>query len=380
MDFRVPGHENFLPSGSESRSTMQLLERLCNLPGVSGYEHEVQAVVWDELKHCADEVWRDRVGNVIALKRGSGGRRLRNRDGAERPIRLLYAAHADEIGMMVSHIDEEGFLRFRAIGGLDPRTLVSERVVVHGTRGGERKLHGVIGPQAGWLGTPEDRKRVFPIDELYIDLALPSSEVCSAVEIGDIVTLAAEFAHLNERVVVGRNFDDRMGVYCLIEAMKRIEHAPVDVYAVSTVQEEVGVRGVPTAAHAIEPDVALAIDGSLPGDTPYARPDQRQSQLGKGTGIYLMDNRTIGNAGLVRTLITTCESHGISYQRNLGGGTDASEIQRRGYGAWATTIGAPTRYMHSTVQLCHLDDVEATIALLSAFPKMVPDMLPTDWI
>ncbi len=251
--------------------------------------------------------------------------------------------------------------------------------MVHGSRGEGRKLNGVIAPQAGWLGTQEDRERVFPLRELYIDLALPAAEVRAAVEVGDVVTLAAEFDSLNERVVVGRNFDDRIGVYCLIEAMKRVDKPPVDIYAVSTVQEEVGVRGAPTAAHAVAPDLAVAIDGSLPSDTPYARDEERQCFLGGGTGIYLMDNRTIGNPELVRGLIATCEARGIPYQRNLGGGTDASEIQRRGLGAWATTIGAPTRYMHSTVQLCHLDDVEATIALLSTFPETAAQMLPPDW-
>ncbi len=358
---------------------MDLLERLCNAPGVSGFEAEAQAIALSELKACSDEVWRDRLGNVIALKRAVGGRRIRERDGSERPIRLLYAAHIDEIGMMVSHIDTRGFLRFRTIGGLDPRTLVSERVVVHASRQG-KQLNGVIASQPGWLGTPEDRNRVFPIHELYIDLGLPFEKVRALVEVGDIVTLAAKFAYLNEEVVVARNFDDRMGVYCVIEAMKRIDKPSVDVYVVSTVQEEVGVRGVPTAAHAVAPDVAVAVDGSLPSDTPYAREDEKQCILGEGTGIYLIDNRTIGNPELVRGLMTTCERRGIAYQRNLGGGTDASEIQRRGLGAWATTIGAPTRYMHSTVQLCHLKDVESTIALLSAFPEDVSHMLPPEWV
>ncbi len=359
---------------------MDLLAKLCNAPGVSGFEGEAQDIAYEELKACSDKIWKDRLGNVIAVKYAASGRRIQEADGSERAIRLLYSAHIDEIGMMVSHIDDEGFLRFRAIGGLDPRTLVSERVVVHGTRAKPQKLKGVIAPQSGWLGSPEDRQRVFPISELYIDLALPSAEVHEAVEVGDVITLAAEFSSLNDRVVVGRNFDDRMGVYCLIEAMKRLHDPQVDVYAVSSVQEEVGVRGIPTAANVIAPDIAVAIDGSLPSDTPYARSEERQCKLGGGTGIYLMDNRTIGNPQILRGLFSTCEKHGIAYQRNLGGGTDASEIQRRGLGALATTIGAPTRYMHSTVQLCHLDDIEATIRLLSTFPNEAANILPSDWI
>lgn len=351
---------------------LDLMRRLVDTPGLSGFEDAVQAIVYAELEPHADEIWRDRLGNVIAVKRAT-------RANADPPRRLMYAAHADEIGMLVKHVDDAGFIRFQAVGGLDPRTLVSERVVVHATKAGDRELKGVIAPQAGWLGTPEDRERVFKVPELYIDLGLPGETVRSLVHRGDVITLAATFDLLNDDVVVGRNFDDRIGVYAMVEAFKRLKDPSVDVYAVSTVQEEVGVRGVPTAAHAIQPDIALAIDGSLPSDTPYAAPEERQCALGHGTGIYLIDNRTIGTPGLVRALMDVCEQHGVPYQRNLGGATDASEIQRRNLGAWATTIGAPTRYMHSTVQLCHLADVEATIALLAHFPTHAAGILPADW-
>ncbi len=349
-----------------------LLQRLSDAPGVSGFEGEAQRIAYEELARHADEVWRDRMGNVIALRKARRGARAPTR-------RLLYAAHVDEIGMMVSHVDDEGFVRFRAVGGLDPRALPSQRVVVHGTKAGEKALKGVIATQAGWLGEEADRQRVFPVKELYIDLGLPGPAVRDLVHVGDVVTFAAGFESLNDDVVVGRNFDDRVGVFCLIEAMKRLEDSDVDVYAVSSVQEEVGVRGIPTAAHAVQPDIAVAIDGSLPSDTPYAVAVERQCELGAGTGIYLMDNRTIGSAGLLAGLFETCESRGIPYQRNIGGATDASEMQRRNLGAWATTIGAPTRYMHSTVQLCHLADVEATVRLLAAFPQHAAALLPPDW-
>ncbi len=351
--------------------SMDFLAELCNVPGVSGFEEEAQQLVWRELAGSADEIWRDRMGNVIAVKRAT--------DRSQPVRKLMYVAHVDEIGMMVSHIDDEGFISFRAIGGLDPRTLPSERVIVHGTKAGAQKLKGLIAPQAGWLGTEADRNRVFPVSELYIDVGRPASEVNELVEVGDVVTFAARFEELNEQMVMGRNFDDRMGVYCLVEAMKRLQPSNVDVFAVSSVQEEVGVRGVPTAAHVIEPDIALAIDGSLPSDTPYAKHVQRQCDLGQGTGIYIMDNRTIGNPGLIRALVDTCGKEGIAFQRNLGGATDASAIQRAGKGAWATTIGAPTRYMHSTVQLCHRADIEATIQLLAAFPRYAAAALPGDW-
>jgi endoglucanase len=353
---------------------MELLQKLSDIPGVSGFEDAAQDLVFEELAPHADEIWRDRLGNVIACKRASN----RTSAGGRVP-RLIYAAHVDEIGFMVTHIDDEGFLRFAPIGGFDARTLMSQHVLVHGTRGGSHTIKGVIAPQPGWLASDEDRKRVFGIKELLIDLGRPAKEVVDAIQIGDVISLAATFDYLNEEVVTGRNFDDRIGVYCMVEAMKRTKSPSVDVYAVSTVQEEVGVRGIPAAAAAIEADIGVAIDGSLGTDVPYAQSHERQGVLGSGTGIYLMDRLTIGSPKLVRFLIDLCERQGIPYQRNIGGGTDASVIQRTGLGALATTIGAPTRYMHSTVQLCHLRDIEATIALLAAFAECAVELLPEDW-
>ncbi len=350
---------------------MELLRELSNTPGVSGYETPAQSIVREELGALADEVWTDRLGNLIAVKRAKAG--------AGKPRKLLYAAHIDEIGFMVSHIDERGFLHFHPVGGFDARTLPSQRVTIHATAGEGGPLQGVIAPQPRWLASDADLQRVIPLEELFIDTGLSGPDIQSRVNIGDVVSLSKEFEVLNNTVVTGRNFDDRIGVYCLIEGFRRIKDPTVDVYAVSTVQEEVGTRGIPTAAHAIEADICVAIDGALPADIPFAASYQEQCQMGGGTGIYVMDKRTIGDPELLRALYATCETHGIPYQRQLGGGTDASIVQRTGLGAKATTIGAPTRYMHSTVQMCDMRDVEATIALLAAFPQHAADLIPPDW-
>ena len=352
---------------------MDLLARLSNVPGVCGFEHEAQKLVADELRPHADELWTDRMGNVIALRRA-------RKPSREKPFRLLYAAHVDEIGFMVSHIDERGFIFFVPIGGFDARTLPSHRVTVHGTAGGRTtRLEGVIPVKPGWTTDEDDRKRAIPIDELYIDTGLPAERVKAVVQVGDVINLSKQFEALNDEIVTGRNFDDRVGTYSLVESFGRITDNTVDVYAVSTVQEEVGVRGVPTAAHAIGADICVAIDGSLPSDIPFAKPHREQCPVGRGTGIYLMDNRTIGDRDLLRGLMETCERHGIPYQRNIGGGTDASAVQRAGLGAKATTIGAPTRYMHSTVQMCHVRDIQATADLLAYFPRYAHEILPEDW-
>ena len=335
---------------------MELLRILSDTPGVSGFEEQVQQIVALELESVSDKVWTDRIGNVIGLKRATTA------EGAT-PLKVMIAAHADEIGFMVKHIDKEGFVRFAPIGGFDPRTLIAQRVIIHG----KEEVKAVIAPKPNWILRGEERNKVLEIPDLIIDAGLSREEIDGVVSVGDAISLAQPFEELNDRVVIGRNFDDRVGVYTMLEAMKRVRDCQVDVYAVSTVQEEVGLRGVPTAAYAIDPDIGIAIDGSLASDIPYAKEEDRHCTMGGGTGIYVMDSRTISDRKLVGFLVQLAEEHGIRYQMNLGGGTDASIIQRHRTGARVCTIGAPTRYMHSTAQLCHKDDIENTIRLLVAF-------------
>lgn len=352
---------------------IDLLERVSNIPGIPGFEHDAQALVAEELRPYADEIRMDRMGNVIAIKRAE-------KPSREDPYRLLYSAHVDEIGFMVTHIDDQGFLAFAPVGGFDARTLPSHRVTIHGTAGAQpQTLEGVIPTKPGWMTDEEDRKRVIPITELFIDTGLPAEKVRAVAQVGDAISLSKRFEVLNDEIVTGRNFDDRIGTYALIEAFRQIKDNTVDVFAVSSVQEEVGVRGIPTAAHAIAPDICVAIDGSLPSDIPFARPNQMQCPIGGGTGIYLMDNRTIADRDLLQGLMETCRRHEIPWQRNIGGGTDASAVQRAGLGAKATTIGAPTRYMHSTVQMCHVRDIDATADLLAHFPRYAHEILPESW-
>jgi endoglucanase len=264
---------------------------------------------------------------------------------------------------MVKHIDRDGFVRFMPIGGFDPRTLVAQRVILHG----QRDVKGVIAPQPNWILNEKDRQKVLDIKELIIDTGMDRETISNLVSIGDVISLAQSFDKLNDDVVIGRNFDDQVGVYAMLEAMKRIDECQVDIFAVATVQEEVGLRGVPTAAYAIEPDVGIALDGSLASDVPYAKEEEKHCIMGAGTRIYVMDSRTISDRKLVNFLKQLAQKEGIKTQINLGGGTDASIIQRHRTGARVCTIGAPTRYMHSTVQMCSVEDIESTIELLVAF-------------
>lgn len=333
----------------------KLLEQVCNTPGVSGFEDPIQAVVEETLRPRCDSVHRDRMGNVIGLKKAS------NAPPGERPLRVVLAAHADEIGMMVKHIDADGFIRFEPVGGLNAQAIVSQRVIIHG----RKTVNGVIVP------TKEDKPPA--MKDMLIDVGLSRDEACEWLEVGDVVTFAQELVRLNDKVYMGRNFDDRLGTYCLLEAMNQLGSTKADVYAVSTVQEEKGVRGMPVAAFAIKPDVGLAIDGAPTWGAHIGR-HENICTLGGGTGIYLMDGLTIGDRRLLRFLFDLCEKHNIPYQRSIGGGTDASAIQRTRTGALATTVGPPIRYMHSTVQLAHADDIDATTRLLVAFLQNVNEL------
>lgn len=337
--------------------TVELLRRLSNTPGAPGFEQDVQEIVREVLGPICDEIRTDRMGNLIGVRKAT-----RPAESGNTP-RVIVAAHADEIGMMVKSIDEAGFVHPHPLGGLHRPSMVSQLVVVHG----REPVNGVVVPRVANGLPPSPRtQEVQELDEMVIDVGLPAADVQALIRVGDPITFAQEFAVLNDDVYAGRNFDDRIGTYCLLEAMSRLGDTAVDVFAVSSVQEELGVRGMVPAAHAIEADAGIAIDGSLCLD-PYSRPHDQTCVLGEGTGVYVMDDRTVGSPELVALLFDLGRRHGIATQANIGGGTDASAIQRASIGALATTVGAPVRYMHSTVQLCHRADIEATIELIRVF-------------
>jgi putative aminopeptidase FrvX len=328
-----------------------LLRRIASAVGVSGFEDAVQEVVASELAGCCDDVWRDHLGNIFALKRAQAWP-----NNGQRRLRLMIAAHADEIGMMVKHITDKGYIHFVQMGGLSPMVVQSQRVVIHG----RERVRGVVAPRL----CPENTEPC-KLEDLLIDTGLSKSEVEALISPGDIITFDADVSLFNGKTWVGRNFDNRIGTYCLVEAMRQVGETSVDVYAVSTSQEEVGLRGARPASFSVAPDIGIAIDGSM-ARMAYVADHENICELGKGTGIYVLDKLTIGHPKLVRGMIDLCAERGIACQRNIGGATDASAIQQSRAGVISTTIGAPVRYMHSTVQLCHADDIDATVALLVA--------------
>lgn len=328
----------------------KLLRKIGDAPGVSGYETPTQDIAADVLKKCCDTVTRDYLGNVIAVKKATKGL-----SKGKKPIRVMLAAHADEIGMMVKHINAKGYIHVIQLGGLNAQVVESQRVIIHG----KKAVRGVVVPKSGG-----DKPAV--LADLLIDTGLSKKELDKKIAIGDVITFESDTSVLNGKMWVGRNFDNRIGTYTLLETMRKLGDTAVDVYAVSSTQEEVGLRGGRVAAFACDPEIGIAIDGSMTRGA-YVADHNNLCEPGKGTGIYMVDNLTIGHRGLVEYLCTTAEKNKIAYQRNIGGGTDAKAIQQNRCGVIATTVGAPVRYMHSTVQLCHADDMDATVDLLVKF-------------
>jgi endoglucanase len=338
---------------------LNLLKKLCETPGISGYEERIQKVIKEELEKITDEVKIDKLGNLIGIKKA---KKLSSKPA---PKKVMIAAHMDEIGFMISFVDKDGFLRFAPVGGFDPRTLIAQRVVVHGAK----DIGGVIGSKPIHILSEEERKKPPKIKDLFIDVGLKKDEVSKIVKTGDFVTLDRNFKELNDKVITAKAFDDRVGVYVMIETLKRIKDCYVDIYAVATVQEEVGLRGAIVSSFSVEPDVGIALDVTIASDIPGTKEEEMVTTLGEGTAINLMDSHTISNKKLVNFLRKIAEENKIKYQTDilLAGGTDAGAIQRSKSGVPACTLSIPTRYVHSVVEMCHKEDIENSIKLMSKF-------------
>ncbi|MGB3617615.1 MAG: M42 family metallopeptidase [Catalinimonas sp.] len=342
-----------------------LLERLCRTPGAPGFEHRVRRAVEEEVAPLVDDTWTDSLGNLIALKKGSN-----NPEG----LKVMVAAHLDEIGFIVTHIDDDGFVRFHPLGGFDPKTLVAQRVIIHG----KKDLLGVMSSKPIHVMTPEERKTPPQIKDFFIDLGMPPEEVRRVVSVGDAVTRERELIELGQ-CVSGKSLDNRVSVFVLIEALRQLERAPYDVYAVFTVQEEVGLRGVSVATHAIEPDFGIALDTTVAYDLPGAQPQERVTSLGAGAAVKIMDASAICDYRMVRFLKQIADQYALQWQPEVltAGGTDTAGLQRQGRrGAIAGAISIPTRHLHQVVEMAHKADIDAAIQLLA---NALGDIAEYDW-
>ena len=333
------------------KTNVSLLAKICETSGAPGYEQRVREIVMQEMKGFADDIQTDNLGNVYTIKKG--------KDASKR---VMIAAHMDEIGFIVKHIDENGFLRFHTLGGFDPKTLTAQRVIIHG----KKDLFGVMGSKPVHIMTAEEKAKLPQIYDYFIDLGLPLEEVTKYVSVGDPITRERTLIEMGECVNC-KSIDNRVAVYILIEAMKLLKECPYDVYGVFTVQEEVGIRGANVAAHNINPTFGFGLDTTIAYDLPESKPEEQVTKLGKGAAIKIMDASTICDYRMIRYQKKMADEFGIPWQPEVlpMGGTDTAGIQRMGKtGAIAGAISIPTRHLHQVIEMAHKSDIESAVMLL----------------
>ncbi len=337
----------------------ELLKEICETPGVPSREEQQRNLVSRYMRDLCDEVRMDTMGNVIGIIKGNGG------------PRVMLAAHMDEIGFIVSHIDDSGFIRLQPLGGWNPRTMVAQRVHVHGFTG--EVLLGALNPTSKpiHLMTDADRNKTPDVDDFFVDVGLPADKVRAVVELGDMVTMARTCERVGDNVM-SKAMDDRASVFVMLEALRRLKElgdVQSEIYAVATVQEEVGLRGATTAAYGVEPDVGIAIDVTLAMDMPDYPARNHITKLGEGAAIKIMDGSLICHPKLVRHFRDIAEGKDINHQLEIlpRGGTDAGAIQRSRAGVPSFTLSIPTRYIHSVNEMASWSDMGACIELLAQY-------------
>ncbi|MDD5347391.1 MAG: M42 family metallopeptidase [Candidatus Omnitrophica bacterium] len=341
----------------------QLLKKVLDSAGVSGYEKEIAAVMKQEFKKSCSEVTEDTFGNVIARK-GKGRKKI------------MLAAHMDEIGLLVKHIAKEGFLYFIKVGGIDDRVLLGQRVIIKTKQG---DIKGIIGAKPPHLLKEEERKHVVKYEDLFIDIGAKNREDAQKrVEVGDPVVFDCASGVLHNDLIFGKAIDNRVGCYALIKIMERLK-APAEVYAVATVQEEVGLKGARTSSFKLDPDFAIAIDTTVAGDTPGIRETESSLKLGEGVAITIIEaagRGVIVNEKVKELFMQTAKKNNIKHQIDVleGGMTDGAIIYMNREGIHTGVLSIPTRYVHAPAGVFHLKDLEAAVELaIKVIEKIAKD-------
>lgn len=333
------------------------LRTLCELPGLSGREEPVRMAIYQECveKLGKENVTIDRMGNVIAHKKG--------RD--EHAPHVMVSAHMDEVGLMVLSATDDGLLRVCAIGGIDPRVLVSKRVKVGY---GENALNGVIGAMAIHQQTAEDRKHVLPVSQLYVDIgAKDKDEAMQKAPAGTPIVFVTPWTEFGDHKVLTKALDDRVACYTMLRLLDCDVHGDTDL--VFTCQEEVGCRGAAGAAFRLNPDIGIALEGTSANDVGDMPESKHVCTLGKGVAISFMDHATIAQPDMFRDMMETAQANGIPHQVKMAvaGGNDSGPMQRARTGAKTCVLSVPCRYIHSPSTICDLRDVGAQYELVKAF-------------
>jgi putative aminopeptidase FrvX len=339
-----------------------LLELLSNAHGVSGYERNIRQIIENEIRPYVDEIQIDKMGNLIALKTGGS------------PVVML-AAHMDEIGLMIKYVDEKGFARFTKTGGWFDQTLLNQRMVLHTENG---PVYGVIGSKPPHAMKEEDKKKVIKAEDMFIDFGANSKENADriGVKVGTPATSDIEFKPLGNGRVTGKAFDNRAGCAMLIEALRTMKDVKATVYAVFTVQEEVGLKGAKTSAFGLNPDVALATDVTITGDHPGIEKKDSAMEMGKGPSVTVSDadgRGIIVPEPVLKWLKEAAESKNIPYQLEVGSGgtTDASAIHLTREGIPTGVISLPCRYIHTPVSVLSITDLEKSAELIARAVEIV---------
>ncbi|AIS32210.1 M42 family metallopeptidase [Methanobacterium formicicum] len=340
----------------------QLLEKLSNASGVSGFEDNVRNLMMEELKGFVDELDVDNMGNLIAIKKGKP-------DGKK----VMLAAHMDEIGLIVRYIDKNGFIKFSKLGGINDQMLLNQEVYIHSN--GE-KILGVIGSKPPHRMKAAEKKKPVEYENMFIDIGASSKEDAEEmINVGDPITIKQKFAELKNDLVMGNAMDNRVGCAILLEVMKRAR-SDATICGVGTVQEEVGLKGARTAAFRINPDMALALDVTISGDHPGMKEEEAPAKAGKGPCIILTDasgRGIITHPQVKELLIQVAEEEEIPYQIEVseGGTTDATAIHLTREGIPTGVISPPSRYIHTPVSVVNIKDVENAVKLILAVLKRI---------
>ncbi|GGL59974.1 M42 family metallopeptidase [Wenxinia marina] len=338
---------------------IDLLQRLCETPGVPGREERVRALIEAEVADLFDHVETDAMGTLLC-----------RRDGKDKHApKVMLLCHMDEIGFLVSHVSDKGWLYLQPVGGFDPRNLFSRRVLVC-TEDGD--LKGVMNPggKPVHISSPEDRKKVPEVGEFYVDTGLGEA-VKERVRVGDYVVMDEPFLEMGDKVV-SKALDNRIACWLGIEAirgLKKKEGRGAEIHVAFTVQEEVGLRGARTAAYKVRPDIGLGIDVTLACDTPGVPDQLRTTEQGKGFGLHVRDSSFIADKRLVAEIEALSKDRGIPYQRTMlaAGGQDGAAAQQAAAGARAVGIVVGTRYIHTVTEMADKTDLKAARDILTAY-------------
>jgi endoglucanase len=346
--------------------TLQMLKDLTDAKGIPGNEREPREVMRKYITAYADEVTTDGLGSLIAKKTGKEG-----------GPKIMVAGHLDEVGFMVTQIDDKGFLRFQTVGGWWSQVMLAQRVTITTKKG---DVTGVIGSKPPHILPPELRKKPVDIKDMFIDIGASSREEAMEFGVlpGDQIVPYFEFTVMNnEKMLLAKAWDNRIGCAIAIDVLKGLKDAehPNVVYGVGTIQEEVGLRGARTSAHAIQPDIGFGVDVGIAGDTPGISEKEASSKMGEGPQIILYDASMVSHKGLRDFVVGVADELSIPYQFDAiaGGGTDSGAIHMTANGVPALSITIATRYIHSHAAMLHRDDYENAVKLITEVIKRLDE-------